>query len=158
VSCSPLQRPRWISSIRGCHEANSCRCAALKPQQPPIHIQTKSRITLFEGKKIQLKNNTISLPPALHQAISRFGRLKRIGRLFSTIEREPEFDRKPGCNSRHPISIKSVGIRPSFRGTTSLPSERCAIVSFRCSSFLLPESPSLRRRVDRSSKADEQVR
>ena len=62
--------PRWVRGIRGRHEANSCRYAALKSQQPPIHAQTRSRITLFEGKKIQLKNNTTSLPPALHQAIA----------------------------------------------------------------------------------------
>ena len=33
------------------HEANSCRYAALKSQQRPIRTQTRSEITLFEGKK-----------------------------------------------------------------------------------------------------------
>jgi hypothetical protein len=32
-------------------ESNSCRYAALQSQQRTIHTQTRSEITLFEGKK-----------------------------------------------------------------------------------------------------------
>jgi hypothetical protein len=38
-SFAPRQRPRWIPGIRGRLEAKSCRYAALKSPQPPIHTQ-----------------------------------------------------------------------------------------------------------------------
>ena len=41
----------WISRYQNRHDPNSSRHAALQSQQRSIRNQTRSEITLFEGKK-----------------------------------------------------------------------------------------------------------